>query len=99
MPTCPLSDWNYTTQDSTIRHIGPVAQDFYAAFGTGDSERYITTVDADGVALAAIQGLNHALTGKRNRIQTLETRLSALETHTRLTHTLTLALLAPSSSS
>ena len=35
-----------------------MAQDFRAAFGLGESERTITTVDADGVALAAIQGLN-----------------------------------------
>lgn len=38
-------------------HVGPVAEDFHAAFGLGESERYIGTVDADGVALAAIQGL------------------------------------------
>ena len=29
-----------------------------AAFGLGDGDRTIATVDADGVALAAIQGLN-----------------------------------------
>ena len=40
------------------RHIGPVAQDFHAAFGLGTHETAIATVDADGVALAAIQGLN-----------------------------------------
>ena len=34
-----------------------MAEDFYAAFGHGPSERSISTVDADGVALAAIQGL------------------------------------------
>jgi hypothetical protein len=34
-----------------------MAQDFYAAFGLGEDERYISKSDADGVALAAIQGL------------------------------------------
>ena len=53
----PVTTWNYTTQDPAIRHIGPMAQDFYAAFGLGEDERHISTVDADGVALAAIQGL------------------------------------------
>ena len=37
--------------------MGPMAQDFFAAFGLGDSDKHITTVDADGVALAAIRGL------------------------------------------
>ena len=55
-------------------HIGPTAQDFSRAFGLGEDNRHITTVDADGVALAAIQGLyrqnqrldrdNHALDRK-----------------------------------
>ena len=53
----PVTTWKYKSQDEEIRHIGPVAQDFYAAFGVGEDETHITTVDADGVALAAIQGL------------------------------------------
>ena len=53
----PMGTWNYKTQDPSIRHIGPMAQDFYAAFGLGVDDRHIGTVDADGVALAAIQGL------------------------------------------
>lgn len=54
----PLSTWNYKSQDPSIRHLGPMAQDFKAAFGLGESDTGIATVDADGVALAAIQGLN-----------------------------------------
>lgn len=57
----PLASWNYKTQDASIRHLGPTAQDFRAAFGLGENDRTITTVDADGVALAAIQGLNRKL--------------------------------------
>lgn len=34
-----------------------MAQDFYTAFGLGDSDKAISTIDLDGVALAAIQGL------------------------------------------
>ena len=52
-----VGSWRYREETSRARHMGPMAQDFYAAFGLGDSERHITTVDADGVALAAIQGL------------------------------------------
>jgi hypothetical protein len=54
----PIATWSWKTQDESIRHIGPMAQDFHAAFGLGESERGISTVDAQGVALAAIQGLN-----------------------------------------
>jgi hypothetical protein len=53
----PLYRWRYVDELSAATHMGPVAQDFHAAFGLGDDERTITTVDADGVALAAIQGL------------------------------------------
>jgi len=54
----PLNTWQYKTQDAKYRHMGPMAQDFYAAFQLGESDKGIDTVDADGVALAAIQGLH-----------------------------------------
>ena len=57
----PLSTWQYTTQDEKFRHMGPMAQDFYSAFHLGESDTGIDTIDADGVALAAIQGLNAKL--------------------------------------
>jgi hypothetical protein len=56
-----------------------MAQDFYAAFGVGEDETHISTVDADGVALAAIQGLYQSLQEKDARIATLEARVAALE--------------------
>jgi len=56
----PLTTWSYTNNPS-IRHLGPVAQDFAAAFAVGEDDKHIATVDADGVALAAIQGLNQKL--------------------------------------
>jgi hypothetical protein len=43
---------------SQIRHTGPMARDFYGAFGVGMDDKHISMVDADGVALAAIKGLN-----------------------------------------
>jgi len=75
----PISTWNYTGQDSSIRHIGPMAQDFHAAFGVGEDERHISTVDADGVALAAIQGLYGRVQEKDAQIAALEARVAALE--------------------
>jgi len=53
----PLATWTYKN-DAATKHLGPVAQDFYAAFQVGPDDKHIATVDADGVALAAIQGLN-----------------------------------------
>ena len=52
----PIQRWNYQA-DATTPHIGPMAQDFHAAFGVGPDNTRIATVDADGVALAAIQAL------------------------------------------
>ena len=59
----PLTRWNFKADPGTP-HLGPVAQDFYAAFGVGADDKHIATVDADGVALAAIQGLNQKLEEK-----------------------------------
>ncbi len=56
----PLSTWQYRASPEG-RHMGPVAEDFHAAFGLGGSSEAISTVDADGVALAAIQGLHQQL--------------------------------------
>ena len=53
----PIREWNYTSQDPAIRHLGPTAQDFRAAFGLGDFPLRINTTDADGVALAGVQAL------------------------------------------
>jgi hypothetical protein len=74
----PLSEWNYKS-DTASRHLGPMAQDFYAAFGVGPDDKHIATVDADGVALAAIQGLNQKLEQKETEITDLKRRLDALE--------------------
>jgi hypothetical protein len=47
------------------KHIGPMAQDFYAAFGLGETDKYI----AQGVAPASIQGLYHELTATKSELQ------------------------------
>jgi hypothetical protein len=79
----PMTSWNYKAQEKSVRHLGPMAQDFHAAFGLGENDRTITTVDADGVALAAIQGLNAKLEeeikAKEARITELERRLAGIE--------------------
>lgn len=74
----PIQTWAFK-QDETTRHIGPMAQDFRAAFGLGADEKHIATVDADGVALAAIQGLNEVVKEKDAEIALLKQRLESLE--------------------
>lgn len=77
-----ITEWQYKDQPDA-RHIGPMAQDFHAAFAVGRDERHITSVDADGVALAAIQGLNQKLEAegraKDVRIGELEQQLTELK--------------------
>jgi hypothetical protein len=75
----PMQRWRYKEERSGALHIGPMAQDFHAAFGLGDSERHIATVDADGVALAAIQGLHQLVQRQAATIEALEARLAAHE--------------------
>jgi hypothetical protein len=53
----PIREWNYKAQDASIRHVGPTAQDFHAAFGLGEDVLRINTIDTDGIALRAIQAL------------------------------------------
>jgi ethanolamine utilization microcompartment shell protein EutS len=74
----PISSWNFK-QDTAERHIGPMAQDFYAAFNVGMDDKHIATVDEGGVALAAIQGLNEKLQEKDTEIKALEKRMADLE--------------------
>lgn len=78
----PISTWNYKEMRDG-RHMGPMAQDFYAAFHLGGSDTTITTIDPDGVALAAIQGVNEKLeSAARNseaRIRQLEAENAELK--------------------
>ena len=74
-----ITTWNYISQGPTVRHIGPMAQDFHATFGVGDDPTHINVVDAIGVALAAIQGLHQIVQEQDARLAALEARLAALE--------------------
>jgi hypothetical protein len=78
----PISSWTYKEMHDG-RHLGPMAQDFYAAFQLGGSETTITAIDTEGVALAAIQGLNQKLQqeakAKDAEIAELKARLEKLE--------------------
>jgi hypothetical protein len=74
----PISTWSFK-DESGIRHIGPMAQDFYAAFQVGLDDKSICSVDADGVALAAIQGLYQLFEAKDTQIKDQQAELAALK--------------------
>jgi len=88
----PVTEWNFK-RDNT-RHIGPMAQDFYAAFGVGKDDKHLNPTDTAGVTMAAIQGLYQQLKEKDAQledqhleIQGLKAQLAKLETlETRLHH-------------
>ncbi len=76
----PVTEWNYKDDAADRKHIGPVAQDFYAAFGLdGKDDKRISTVDEGGVALAAIQGLNQKVDEKDARIQEQADEIAGLK--------------------
>ena len=55
-----------------------MAQDFHQAFNLGEDDRHITTIDADGVALAAIQGLHQVIRERDAQINSQQQRIEAL---------------------
>ncbi len=67
-----VTEWNYKTQNDDVRHIGPMAQDFYALFGYGESDTTITTIDIDGVNMAALKGLIEKAESLEKRNQEFE---------------------------
>ncbi|MGE5257526.1 MAG: tail fiber domain-containing protein [Hyphomicrobiales bacterium] len=75
----PLTSWSYLAQPSSIRHMGPTSQEFKAAFGLGEDERFISTADADGVALAAIQGLYRHICDVERQLAANEERMRTME--------------------
>ncbi|HRQ63313.1 MAG TPA: tail fiber domain-containing protein [Xanthomonadaceae bacterium] len=81
----PMYFWRWKADPEGRRHIGPMAQDFHAAFGlNGDDDRHIVTIDGIGVALAAVQGLNARLESENAELRqdnhALAARLTVLET-------------------
>ena len=66
-----ISEWSYKDAPAD-RHVGPMAQDFYAAFGLGNTDKGIATLDSSGVALAAIKALMEENTLLKQRLSLLE---------------------------
>jgi hypothetical protein len=72
-----VPSWNYLGDDQ--RHIGPIAEDFHAAFAVGGDPRYLAPADVAGVALAAVKAMQEQVRERDARIAELEARLARLE--------------------
>ncbi|MGD9904660.1 MAG: tail fiber domain-containing protein [Vicinamibacterales bacterium] len=74
----PIREWNYRMQDAGVRHVGPTAQDFHAAFGLGEDPLRISTIDADGIALAGVGALAREHAALEAELAVLRAELAAL---------------------
>ncbi|HXJ79307.1 MAG TPA: tail fiber domain-containing protein [Candidatus Methylomirabilis sp.] len=73
----PITTWRY--KGEAVRHIGPMAQDFAAAFQVGPDDRHIDLIDANGVALAAIQALTRRVEAQEVELAALRARLERFQ--------------------
>jgi hypothetical protein len=69
----PVHTWTYAWDDPSVKHMGPMAQDFARAFGLGDRDDMIDLIDASGVLMAGVQALH-------DRVSALEAELADLKT-------------------
>jgi len=76
----PISSWRYLKDGPEVRHIGPMAQDFHAAFGLWNSDTMIFPLDASGVSMVAIQALHTRMVAAEAENEDLRARLDRLET-------------------
>ena len=74
-----IERWSYKTQEESIQHIGPMAQDFWKLFHVGDDSLAISTIDPSGIALAAIQELQKRNALLEKRVELLEKQLQLSE--------------------
>ncbi len=67
----PISTWRYEWEPPEVRHLGPMAQDWRASFGLGDTDKTIHIADANGVALVCIQALHKQIVELRAELDRL----------------------------
>ena len=70
----PVSTWTYGFDHASVRHMGPMAQDFAAAFGLGTTNRRIDLLDANGVLFVAVQALYRRMVDLEREVAALRGR-------------------------
>ena len=79
----PIQTWNYKSEPETVRHLGPMAQDFRAAFQLGADDRTLNTVDAQGVTMASVQALYQMMLEKDEEIKQLRSQMAQQQSQLR----------------
>jgi hypothetical protein len=74
-----VSRWNYKSQDKSVTHIGPVAEDFYRIFKTGNKEKSIAVIDSTGVSLAGVKALSKKVNMQQRQIEKLQVEIEDLK--------------------
>lgn len=81
-----LTSWNFIGQDAKkFRHYGPIAQEFYAAFGndgigTIGTDKTINSGDMAGILMIAVQELEKQKTAQAEEIKQLKAENAAFKT-------------------
>lgn len=73
-----ISSWNYITEGQNVRHIGPMAEDFFGEFKLGTDNRSIGVQDLAGVSIAAVKELDEQLQQKNAQVKELQTEVNQL---------------------
>lgn len=79
LASVPMSTWSYKTDDPSVRHLGPMAQDLHQAFGLGGTDKAYDPVDAHGIAFASVKALYEMAQEQDRRIRKLEEENARLE--------------------
>jgi hypothetical protein len=87
LASVPIQQWNYKWEaDESVPNIGPMAQDFKGAFYPGRDDKHISTLEFDGIELAAIQGLNKKMDehtqSLENELKQKDAEIATLRTKT-----------------
>ncbi len=69
----PITTWDFKADRLKRRHLGPMAQDFHAAFHlNGNDDTHINLGDLAGVGVAAIQSLQREAIDEDRQIARIE---------------------------
>jgi hypothetical protein len=77
----PITTWNYISEGSHVRHLGPMAEDFFAQFALGTGNTSIGVQDLAGVSIAAVKELDEQLQQKNAEIERLQNELKTVRTN------------------
>ena len=77
----PVTTWNYISEGREVRHLGPMAEDFYAQFRLGTGNTSIGVQDLAGVSIAAVKELDEQLQQKQAEIERLQNEIKTLRTN------------------